>query len=84
MLSASTYQYIHYELPAYGLGWYNGFIGDSEQRFSYHGGSIGSYSSAVFLSRDHEIGIVILINADGKKVTEVKNLIREELWDTYK
>ncbi|MEP5612589.1 MAG: serine hydrolase domain-containing protein, partial [Cyclobacteriaceae bacterium] len=84
ILSSEMYRKMHYGLDDYSLGWYNGFIGDSNERFSYHGGSLGSYSSAVMLSPDRRVGIVILINADGKRVTEMKNDLRVTLWDRFK
>lgn len=84
ILTSQMYQKIHYGLEDYSLGWYNGFIGDTSERFSYHGGSLGSYSSAVMLSPDRRVGIVILINADGKRVTEMKNDLRVLLWDRFK
>lgn len=83
-LDSEEYTQIHYGLDGYSLGWYNGYIGDTSQRFSYHGGSLGTFSSAVLLSAEREIAIVILINADGKEVTQMKNDLRQELWDTFK
>lgn len=83
ILSADTYEYLHYGLPSYALGWYNGQIGDTEQRFSYHGGSLGTFSSAAILSADRQVAIVILINADGKQVTKLKTELRQALWQQY-
>lgn len=74
---------LHYGFPNYALGWYNGQIGDTEQRFSYHGGSLGTFSSAVILSADRQVAIVILINADGKQVTRLKTELRKALWEQY-
>lgn len=83
VLKSETYQYLHFGFEDYALGWYNGKIGDTTQKFSYHGGSLGSFSSAIMLSADREIAIIILINADGKKVNELKEEVRTTLWERY-
>lgn len=83
ILSKQLYQKMHFEIPYYSLGWYNGNIGDTMEKFSYHGGSLGSFSSSVMLSADRSVAIIILLNSDGKASTEVKNELRKELWETY-
>lgn len=83
ILSSVTYDKLHYSLDAYALGWYNGFIGESKQKFSYHGGSLETFSSAIILSADRKIGVIILVNADDKNVEELKTKLRKELWETY-
>ncbi|TMM52104.1 beta-lactamase family protein [Maribacter algarum] len=83
LLKPATYQTMHFGLDKYSLGWYNGNIGETEQKFSYHGGSLGTFSSAVIISADRKIAIVILINADNKDVDQLKNELRVELWDKY-
>lgn len=82
-LPSEAYQRMHYGLPGYGLGWYNGFVGKGPERFSYHGGSLGTFSSAVMLCAEREIGIVILVNAEGKAVQKMKNEIRIDLWTRF-
>ena len=83
ILESATYSKLHYGHEKYSLGWYNGNIGDTNQKFSYHGGSIGTFSSAIMLSKDREVAIVILINSDDKNTNELKNKLREELWEEY-
>ena len=83
VLSAELYQQMHFGIPYYSLGWYNGNIGDTEEKFSYHGGSLGSFSSSVMLSADRSVAIIILVNSDGKVSTEAKNELRKELWEMY-
>lgn len=83
LLKSSTYQTIHFGLPKYSLGWYNGKIGETGQKFSYHGGSLGTFSSAVIISADRKVAIVILVNADNKNVDELKNELRIALWEKY-
>ena len=83
VLKSTTYKKLHYGFKDYSLGWYNGHIGDTSQKFSYHGGSLGTFSSAIMLSADRETAIIILINSDDKKTTELKNNLREELWKKY-
>lgn len=83
VLNSETYTKLHYGLNRYSYGWYNGNIGDTDQKFSYHGGSIGTYSSAIMLSADREIGIIILLNADNKKTSKLKETLRTELWEKY-
>jgi len=82
-LPSEAYQRMHYGFPGYGLGWYNGFVGKGPERFSYHGGSLGTFSSAVMLCAEREIGIVILVNAEGKAVQKMKNEIRIDLWTRF-
>ena len=83
LIKSSTYQTMHFGLDKYSLGWYNGNIGETEQKFSYHGGSLGTFSSAVIISADRKIAIIILVNADNKDVNQLKNELRIELWSTY-
>ncbi|MEM1218616.1 MAG: serine hydrolase domain-containing protein [Bacteroidota bacterium] len=83
LLTAASYSKIHYGFDHYSLGWYNGHIGSSEQRFSYHGGSLGSFSSAILLSPDRQVAVLLLVNADGKRVTEMKDELRKRLWSLY-
>lgn len=82
-ISKGSYQKMHYGLEEYSLGWYNGNIGETEQKFSYHGGSLGTYSSAVIISADRKVAIVILVNADNDKVNQLKNELRIHLWEKY-
>ncbi len=82
-LSRESYQKLHFGLDDYALGWYNGYIGETSQRFSYHGGSTGTFSSAIMLSPDRAIGIVILVNAESKTVQKLKTRLRELLWARY-
>lgn len=83
ILKPTTYEKLHFGLADYSLGWYNGYIGNSEQRFSYHGGSLGTFSSAIIVSADREIAIILLVNSDSKETTALKNEIRKELWEKY-
>lgn len=83
VLSADTYTKLHYGFEKYALGWYNGNIGDTSQKFSYHGGSLETFSSAIMTSADREVAIIILINSDDKKTNELKNKLRIELWKKY-
>lgn len=83
VLKSTTYSKLHFGLEKYSLGWYNGTIGNTDQKFSYHGGSLGTFSSAVMLSADREVAIIILVNSDSKKANELKNSLRVELWEKY-
>ncbi len=83
VLSTDTYLKLHYGFEKYALGWYNGNVGETDQKFSYHGGSLGTYSSAIIISADRKVAIIILINSDSKKITELKNKLRIDLWETY-
>ncbi len=82
-LKPESYEKLHYGLPDYGLGWYNGKIGAGPERFSYHGGSLGTFSSAIMLSAERNTGIVILVNAESKHVGRLKEKLRVELWDRF-
>ena len=82
-LISNSYQKLHFGLEKYALGWYNGNIGDTEQKFSYHGGSLGTFSSAVIISADRKVAIIILVNADDKNVNQLKNELRVHLWNKY-
>jgi len=82
-LKSESFHKMHFGASDYALGWYNGNIGDSQQRFSYHGGSLGTFSSAIILSADRKIAIVILVNADNKEVITLKDELRTKLWEAY-
>lgn len=82
-LKSESFKKMHFGAADYALGWYNGNIGDTQERFSYHGGSLGTFSSAIILSADRKIAIVILVNADNEEVTALKTELRTTLWDAY-
>lgn len=82
-LQPETYQRLHYGRAGYAMGWYNGTIGKGGERFSYHGGSLGTFSSAILLSPNRQVGLVILINAESKFVQKAKEEIRVDLWSQY-
>lgn len=82
-LTAESYEKLHFGLADYALGWYNGYIGKTSQQFSYHGGSTGTFSSAIMLSPDRKIGMIILVNAESKAVQKLKTSVRELLWKRY-
>lgn len=83
VLSSATYKKLHFGFDQYALGWYNGNIGESEQKFSYHGGSLETFSSAIIISADRKIAVIILANADDKKTNKLKDELRIELWEKY-
>ncbi len=83
ILKSESFEQLHFGFPDYALGWYNGNIGETTQKFSYHGGSLGTYSSAIMLSADREVAIVILVNSDDKNTTKLKNELRTLLWQKY-
>ena len=82
-LLSESYERLHFGLADYALGWYNGYIGKTTQRFSYHGGSTGTFSSAIMLSPDRGVGIIILVNAESKAVQKLKTELRELLWTRF-
>ena len=82
-LLSESYKRLHFGLADYALGWYNGYIGKTTQRFSYHGGSTGTFSSAIMLSPDRGVGIIILVNAESKAVQKLKTELRELLWTRF-
>lgn len=83
LLQPETYEKLHYGMPGYSLGWYNGLIGEGPDRFSYHGGSLGTFSSAIMLSAERNTGIIILVNAESKQVRKLKEAVRIELWNRF-
>ncbi len=83
-VSSETYHYLHYGIQNYAMGWYNGTIGNTTSKFSYHGGSLGTYSSMAFISADDRLAIVILINAGGKNADKMRSDLREALWNQYR
>ena len=82
-LNPETFQKLHFGFPDYSLGWYNGNIVETDQKFSYHGGSLGTFSSAVIISSDRKLAIIILINSDDKNTNKLKNELRTKLWQEY-
>ncbi len=83
ILKEETYHKMHFGLEKYSLGWYNGNIGNTELKFSYHGGSIGTFSSAIMISPERQVAIIILINSDNKKTSELKTQLRTLLWEKF-
>ena len=82
-LSPQTYHFLHRGFEKYALGWYSGKVRSTGESFSYHGGSLGSYSSAVFICPARELAIIVLTNAAGSKIDKLKNKIREAIWNRY-
>ena len=53
----------------YGLGWRIYRLGENE--LIYHGGWVSGFRAEIGLSREHDLGLVILMNAESSVITEL-------------
>ncbi|MHA4896866.1 serine hydrolase domain-containing protein [Pedobacter sp. PWIIR3] len=75
-LKAQTYNYLHYGLPEYAIGWLN--VNKTDKHSSEHAGSAGTFYTYTMLNKDKNIAYIIMANAATEKAQDgVFKLFRE-------
>jgi hypothetical protein len=79
MLRPTTPQADGKNLPRYGIGWAASDIEGNPTRS--HTGGMGGVSTELLLSTDHNLAIVVLVNAQNqaREITRVRNMIHNTL-----
>lgn len=74
-LHAETYDFMHFGLPQYALGWRN--IIKDNIHYSYHEGSVGTFFSHAGLNKEKNVAVAIFSNsADSRTVAAVTEVSR--------
>jgi len=68
ILKSKTYQYLHYGLDNYSIGWANSNI--QGRRVSEHAGSAGTFFSYTLIDPEKNIALVVVANAATPKTQE--------------
>ncbi|MGY4386369.1 D-alanyl-D-alanine carboxypeptidase [Pedobacter sp. UYP24] len=68
-LKAQTYNYLHYGLPEYAIGWLN--VNKPEKHSSEHAGSAGTFYVYTLINKDKNIAYIIMANAATDKAQDV-------------
>jgi len=66
----------------YGLGWRVYTIGD--EQIVYHGGWVRGFRADIAWSKQHEIGIAILMNAESRDIGELTTAFWREAFSSFK
>lgn len=65
LLKAATYQYLHYGIEQYAMGWLN--INKSNKHSSEHAGSAGTFYCYTLINKDKDIAYIIVANTATEK-----------------
>lgn len=82
-VKTTTYQKQHYGFDKYALGWYNGIIEQYDARYSYHGGSLGTFSSRIIIIPKLDIAVILLFNSDHAKNKAAETDLLKLLWKGF-
>jgi CubicO group peptidase (beta-lactamase class C family) len=72
IIKASTYQFLHFGLKAYSIGWGNG-ISKTKKRYSFHEGSAGTYHVVTLIYPDEDRAFLIFCNASNDDLDKAKD-----------
>ncbi|MES2827297.1 MAG: serine hydrolase [Bacteroidota bacterium] len=67
-LKAQTYNYLHYGLPKYAIGWLN--VNTADKHSSEHAGSAGTFYCYTHINRDKNIAYIIMANSATEKALD--------------
>jgi D-alanyl-D-alanine carboxypeptidase len=82
-LAASTYQRLHFGLPAYAYGWAVTKLAATGAPISYHDGSAGTFFCSAFFYPSLQVAIVVIANAGGPPAEEACAELRVQLRKLY-
>jgi D-alanyl-D-alanine carboxypeptidase len=77
LISAENYQFIHFGLPDYALGWRN--MTKGENHVSTHEGSLGTFYARAVLLKDRNLGFAFFANSAEPKTIMAMNEIQKIL-----
>ena len=64
-LKATTYNYLHYGLDKYAIGWLN--VNESGKHLTEHAGSAGTFYAYTLINKDKNIAYIIIANSATEK-----------------
>ena len=83
ILSKEEFDYMHYGLPEFSLGW-NNYLEESNQKmYSYHKGNPGSFLTKVYICKELDLGIIIFMNVQSDKAEEGIEILFKTLNGKY-
>jgi D-alanyl-D-alanine carboxypeptidase len=68
IIKASTYQFLHFGLKDYSIGWGN--LNDKEKQLSEHSGSAGTFFCYTLLDKNKKIAYIVVANSATKETQE--------------
>ena len=61
VLKSTTYEYLHYGLTDYSIGWGN--VNKSDKQFSEHSGSAGTFFCYTLIDKKRKLAYIIIANS---------------------
>jgi CubicO group peptidase (beta-lactamase class C family) len=83
ILSKESFDYMHYGLPEFSLGWNNYLEESNHKKYSYHKGNPGSFLTKVYICKQLDLGIIIFMNVQSESAEEGMELLFDELNRRY-
>ncbi len=78
-ISKEEFNYMHYGMEEFSLGWYS-FLEESNQKiFSYHKGNPGTFLTKVYVCKELDLGILIFTNIQSDRAEEGMDILFDEL-----
>ena len=68
VLKSKTYEYLHYGLNDYSIGWRN--VNRSDKQLSEHSGSAGTFFCYTFLDKKRNLAYIIIANSATKQAQQ--------------
>jgi D-alanyl-D-alanine carboxypeptidase len=68
ILKASTYDYLHYGLKGYAIGWSN--VADTDNQLSEHSGSAGTFFCYTLINKKEKIAFIVVANSATKETVQ--------------
>lgn len=68
VLKSTTYEYLHYGLTDYSIGWGN--VNKSDKQFSEHSGSAGTFFCYTLLDKKRNLAYIIIANSATKQAQQ--------------
>lgn len=82
LLSKEEFEFLHFGLPDFSVGWFNG-IDENQKAFSYNIGNPGSFLSSVFVYKESDRAFIIFTNAQTTESNSAIQTLSDELERVY-
>ena len=82
LLSQQEFEYLHYGLPHFAVGWY-WEVNEINLKVSHHTGNPGTFMSEVCVIKDIDRAYIIFTNAQSAEATEGISILLQELKKRY-
>jgi D-alanyl-D-alanine carboxypeptidase len=81
ILKAETYDFLHYGMKDYSIGWGN--VKSEKQQLSEQVGSAGTFYCYALLDKKKKLGYIVICNSGAAKAVEGALLLRDRMMEDY-